>query len=103
MGEHQLRLWGYMILATEEYLAGAITLCQVIDQLKGSLDASELKREKLICEFYALWEPLEIQYACNLEMGTPFDDVKVRQGVEAMKEFLIRTKEEVSAYDPSSG
>ncbi|NOX58729.1 MAG: hypothetical protein GXP29_07725 [Planctomycetes bacterium] len=103
MGEHQLRLWGYMIEATEEYLADAITLRHVIGQLEGSLDASELKNEELIREFYALWEPLEIEYACNLEMGTPLDDAMLRQSVEAMRKFLIRTKERVYAYDPSAG
>ncbi|MCP4245735.1 MAG: hypothetical protein GY778_01680 [bacterium] len=108
MGEHQLRLWDQMLRAIEACLDGHMNLRDVVGNLEGSLYASELKDTKLIREFHAHWDPLygplETAYACSLELGTPFDEKdlerRLRPGLDAMRQFLLDSRERVEAYDP---
>jgi hypothetical protein len=89
-----------MIEATDHYLAQRISLREVVGHLEASLDASEMKDEDLIREFYDYWGPLEVAFACNLETGMPIDEVGIRREVEAMRAFLLRTRNRVKACDP---
>ena len=89
-----------MLRAIEDYLSGQMHLGRLVGFLEMSLDASELKDESLIRGFYECWEPLEVEYACNLEMGTPINEERLHHAVEAMKAFLLRTRALVEAYDP---
>lgn len=89
-----------MIRFLDDYLDGNLDLGTLIRSLEATLDASELKDERLKKAFYDHWGTFEIEFAVEKEMGTPIDQGRMRSAAIRMKEFLSRTLPDVLAYDP---
>lgn len=88
MNEHQIRLWQGMIDSIESYLRGETEdFYGIVGELEGALDASEIKDEILIDEWYEFWTPLEIRRAVER------NNVKKSKAIEelmGMKKFLLK-------------
>jgi hypothetical protein len=86
MNEHQKRLWQHMIDVIENYLdKNNENFHDVVGELEGALDASEIKNSELISEWYDYWTPLEVWRATDSQ-----DDDKegVIDALQRMKTFL---------------
>ena len=51
MDQHQRRIWGRMLESLDSYDEGKIDLSTLASQLKGFLEASDLRSERLVCDF----------------------------------------------------
>ena len=88
MNEHQHRLWENMIDLIEGYLNSETQdFCGIVGKLEGALDASEIKDNDLINQWYDFWTPLETRRAVE---GKEFNRTKAVQELTAMKEFLVK-------------
>ncbi len=87
MNEHQKRLWQSMIDFIQEYLDGKTKDFQgVVGKLEGALDASEIKDESLVKQWYEYWTPLETRRAVEGNNVTKNEAIKE---LSSMKEFLL--------------
>lgn len=100
MGEFQLRHWHRMVQFLDDYMVGNLDLETLIQSLEATLDASELKDERLRKEFYDRWGIFEIEFAVEKEMGVRVDQGRMKNAASRMKEFLNDTMQDVLAYDP---
>jgi hypothetical protein len=90
MNPHQQRLWQNMILLIESYVEGKNQdFSDVVGKLEGALDASEIKDNDLINQWYDFWTPLEIH--CSIE-GKNVNKELALQELKAMKNFLVKFK-----------
>lgn len=89
MDEHQARLWKNMIDLIESYLGNETQdFYGIVGKLEGALDASEIKDNDLINQWYDFWTPLEIRRAIE---GKEVKRTKAAiEDLVAMKEFLIK-------------
>ncbi len=86
--KHQIRLWKSMIEFIESYLNHETQdFYKVVGELEGALDASEIKDNDLINQWYDFWIPLEIRRAVQ---GNYVDRTKAEEELLAMKEFLLK-------------
>lgn len=61
MNMHQKELWQKMIDIIENYLLDRTDdFCSTVGNLEGALDASEIKDQVVINDWYDHWTPLEI-------------------------------------------
>jgi len=58
----------------------------IVGKLEGALDASEIKEEVLVSQWYDFWTPLEIRRAIE---GNDVDKNKAIEELTAMKLFLL--------------
>ena len=87
MNEHQKRLWDNMIDFIQEYLDGKTNdFYGVVGKLEGALDASEIKDESLVKQWYEYWTPLETRRA--VEGNDVAKNDAIRE-LSSMKEFLL--------------
>jgi hypothetical protein len=88
MNEHQHRLWKNMIGLIEGYLNNETQdFYGIVGKLEGALDASEIKDNDLINQWYDFWTPLETRRAVE---GKEVNRTKAVQELSAMKEFLVK-------------
>ncbi len=87
MTEHQKRLWQSMIDSIQSYLNGTTDdFVSLVGGLEGALDASEIKNELLVKQWYEFWTPLEIRRATE---GNKVDKDKALKELMSMKDFLL--------------
>ncbi len=92
MNEHQQRLWQNMIDLIRSCLNGETEdFYKVIGGLEGALDASEIKDEDLIHQWYDFWTPLEIRRAVE---GNHINKVKALEELKGMQNFLLSKQSE---------
>lgn len=90
MTEHQQRLWQTMIDLIQSYLEGKTEdFYGLVGKLEGALDASEIKDNTLINQWYDFWTPLEIRRAVE---GNNVDKEKAIRELKNMKSFLLDNK-----------
>jgi len=90
MNEHQNLLWQNMIDSIQKYLNGETKdFYDLVGKLEGALDASEIKDDALISQWYNYWAPLEVRRAIE---GNNVDKQKAVNELIKMKNFLIKTK-----------
>jgi hypothetical protein len=88
LNEHQRGLWIKMINLIESYLnVDNEDYYEIVGDLEGALDASEIKDSNLINEWYDFWGPLEIRRAIQ---GNNSDKIKAIEELNAMKNFLLK-------------
>lgn len=87
--EHQLRIWKEMIEKINDYLSGSEDYRVFVKRLEGLLDASEIKDQDLIKEWYKFWTPLEIYNADRIDTGKEAKKEEIIGEIKAMSEFLI--------------
>lgn len=88
MNEHQHRLWKNMVDLIESYLSNETQdFYSIVDKLEGALDASEIKDNNLINQWYDFWTPLEIRRAIE---SKEVNRDKAVEELTAMKVFLIK-------------
>jgi hypothetical protein len=91
MNEHQLRLLKNMINLIDSFLDNENQkFFDIVGELEGALDASEIKDTNLINQWYDFWTPLETRRV--LEGNQPNRDKAIEE-LEAMKSFLIKIYE----------
>ncbi len=59
----------------------------IVGKLEGALDASEIKDNDLINQWYDFWTPLETRRAVE---GKKVNRTKAIEELTAMKEFLLK-------------
>lgn len=92
MSEYQQRLWQSMIDLIQSYIEGKTEdFYSIVGNLEGALDASEIKNNDLVKEWYDFWTPLEIRRAIE---GNNVNKVKAIEELTLMKAFLLSKKEE---------
>ena len=92
MSEYQQRLWQSMIDLIQSYIEGKTEdFYSVVGNLEGALDASEIKDDALVKEWYDFWTPLEIRRAIE---GNNVNKGKAIEELTLMKAFLLRKKDE---------
>ena len=97
MNEHQRRLWQNMIDLIQSYLNGETEdFYKVIGGLEGALDASEIKDDDLIHQWYDLWMPLEIRRAVE---GNNINKIKALEELNGMQKLLL-SKQNQKKYLP---
>lgn len=90
MTDHQKRLWQSMIDEIQLYLDGKTDdFYGLVGKLEGALDASEIKDNLLINQWYDFWEPLEIRHSIE---GKNVDREKAIDELIKFKEFLLKFK-----------
>lgn len=88
MDEHQHRLWENMINLIDSYLNNETQdFYGIVGKLEGALDASEIKDNNLINQWYDFWTPLETRRAVE---GNEVNRTKAVEEMAAMKQFLIK-------------
>jgi hypothetical protein len=88
MNEHQHRLWESMIGLIDSYLNNeSQDFYGIVGKLEGALDASEIKDNDLVNQWYDFWIPLETRRAVE---GKRVDRHKAVEELNAMKEFLLK-------------
>ena len=88
MNEHQHRLWESMIGLIDSYLNDQNQdFYIIVGKLEGALDASEIRDNNLINQWYDFWTPLETRRA--VEGNQPNRDKAIEE-LKAMKSFLIK-------------
>ena len=88
LNEHQHRLWKSMIDLIESYLNNETQdFYGIVGKLEGALDASEIKDNDLINQWYDFWMPLE---TCRAVEGKEANRTKAVQELAAMQEFLLK-------------
>jgi polysaccharide pyruvyl transferase WcaK-like protein len=88
MNDHQHRLWESMIVLIDSYLNGDNQdLYRIVGKLEGALDASEIKDNNLINQWYDFWTPLETRRA--VEGNQPNKEMAVKE-LNAMKQFILK-------------
>lgn len=88
MNEHQHRLWKNMIDLIESYLSNETQdFYSIVGKLEGVLDASEIKDNDLINQWYDFWMPLENRRTVE---GKEVNRTKAVEELTAMKKFLIK-------------
>lgn len=88
MNEHQHRLWIGMIELIDSYLNDQNQdFYLIVGKLEGVLDASEIKDNNLIYQWYDFWTPLEIRRA--IEGNQPNRDKAIKE-LNAMRSFLLK-------------
>lgn len=88
MNEHQHRLWKNMIDLIESYLSNETQdFYSIVGKLEGLLDASEIKDNDLINQWYDFWMPLENRRTVE---GKEVNRTKAVEELTAMKKFLIK-------------
>ena len=93
--DHQKRLWQSMIDMISQYLEQPTSdFYGLVGNLKGALDASELKDTELITEWYEYWGPLEVLRASAACKGrkVAYDDAK--EDLKAMMQFLCSIEQD---------
>jgi hypothetical protein len=94
MNEHQKRLWKNMIDLIQSYLEGETEdFFRLVGGLEGALDASEIKDEVLIDQWYDFWTPLEIRRATE---GNNINKIEAKTELIKMKEFILKIISNVS-------
>lgn len=87
MNEHQHRLWETMINLIDEYLNNENQdFYALVGKLEGALDASEIKDNNLIQQWYDFWTPLEIRRAVE---GNKINKNKAMEELKTLKEFIL--------------
>jgi hypothetical protein len=87
MNKHQHRLWESMIVMIDGYINNeSQDFYGIVGKLEGSLDASEIKDNNLINQWYDFWTPLEIRRAVE---GKYPNRSKAIEELKAMKSFLV--------------
>jgi hypothetical protein len=81
LNDHQSRLWGDMLKSISCFRTGQLSYNNLVGNLEGGLDASELKDQRIIEQWYNHWIPLEI------ERATHGDSVKVSTIESHLKSF----------------
>ena len=90
MTNHQQRLWQSMIDLIQSYLNGQSSdFYSVVGKLEGALDASEIRDQTLVDQWYTFWTPLEIRRAIE---GNNVDKDKAIEELMVMKAFLVSEK-----------
>ena len=88
MNEHQQRLWESMVGLIDSYLNNEDRdFYEIVGKLEGALDASEIKDDSLITQWYDFWTPLEIRRA--VEGKKPNKDNAIKE-LKAMRSFLLK-------------
>ena len=77
-----------MIDLIQNYLDGETKdLYKLVGKLEGALDASDIKDDALINQWYDFWTPLEVRRSVE---GNNIDKQKAIEELIKMKEFLLR-------------
>ncbi len=80
-----------MIDLIQQYIYGDTKdFFKLVGQLEGALDASEIKDQELIENWYDFWTPLEIRRAVE---GNEINQEKAIKELKKMRDFLIKEKE----------
>jgi len=88
MTEHQKRLWQSMIDLIQSYLSGKTDdFVSMVGGLEGALDASEIKNELLVKQWYEYWTPLEIRRSVE---GNKVDKDMAIKELMSMRAFLLK-------------
>lgn len=88
MNEHQHRLWKNMVDLIEGYLNNETQdFYGIVGKLEGALDASEIRDNDVINQWYDFWTPLETR---RIVEGKEVNRDKAVQELTAMKEFLLK-------------
>jgi hypothetical protein len=88
MNKHQHRLWKNMVDLIESYLSNETQdFYGIVGKLEGALDASEIKDNDFINQWYEFWTPLEIRRAVE---GKEVNRTKAAEELIAMKKFLVK-------------
>lgn len=91
MDDHQLRLWGQMLRAVEDYRVGRKDFPSLVGELQGAMDAGDFRDYSLVKEWYALWTPLETYSAlCSEGLLPPASDLEAREKLEADVDAMYR-------------
>jgi hypothetical protein len=90
MTDHQKRLWQSMADLIQNYLDGKNEdFFLLVGKLEGALDASDIKDDILINQWYDFWTPLEIRRSIE---GNNIDKQKAIEELTRMKGFLLKNK-----------
>jgi polysaccharide pyruvyl transferase WcaK-like protein len=91
MTDHQKRLWQSMIDIIQDFVDRKNDdFCSLVGKLEGALDASDIKDDILINQWYDFWTPLEIRRSIE---ENNIDKRKAIEELEKMKKFLLKNKE----------
>jgi hypothetical protein len=90
MTNHQKRLWESMIDEIQHYLDGETEdFYGLVGRLEGALDASDIKDNLLINQWYDFWTPLEARRSI---VGNNVDKQKAIEELTNMQRFLLKNK-----------
>lgn len=90
MTDHQKRLWLSMIDMIQNYLDGKNEdFFSLVGNLEGALDASDIKDDILINQWYDFWTPLETRRSIE---GNNINRRKAVEELTKMKNFLLKNK-----------
>lgn len=89
MTDHQKRLWQSMADLIQNYLDQKTNdFSGLVSKLEGALDASDIKDDELVNEWYDFWTPLEIRRSIEK------NDVNKEKAIEElikMKKFMLKS------------
>lgn len=86
--ERQYQLWKNMIDTIDSYVNNKNQdFLYTLDQLEGEFDASEIKDNNIVRQWYDFWTPLEILEA---KEGNEVNKNKALQYLSPMKDFLLK-------------
>ena len=87
MDEHQRRVWGRMLERLDAHQGGEVGLGKLLADLRGLLDAADLRDRVLTDEFRSWFAPLEGQYALRTEPWAPAGLASDDALDEALRDF----------------
>jgi hypothetical protein len=85
MNEFQNRLWEGMLESIVDFRNGRLTYSDLVGKLEGALDASDIKNDTIIKEWYNCWTPLEIERATK---GNNIEKAVVENYIRHLEEFI---------------
>lgn len=74
-----------MLQKIEQFRHGELRYDELVGELEGALDASEIKDKNLVSKWYDLWTPLEIARASK---GCSIQPVEINNPLNAMVEMI---------------
>lgn len=88
--EFQYKLWKNMIDIIDSYIDNENQeFADIVSQLQGDLDASEIEDRNLVRQWYSFWDPLEILVAVEDMEGRKVHKAQALPYLIAMKKFLV--------------
>ena len=88
LNEHQKRLWKSMLKSIEDFRNGNIAYCNMVGELEGALDASDINNKEVSERWYDYWIPLEIERATK---GNCVESADVEIFINNLEKFINDT------------
>lgn len=96
MSDFQYQLWSKMIDTINDYLvAHKITFGEMVFKLEHILNLAEIQDAQILNKTEDFWWELEKVYASNLDAKVETNLLDVKDSVEKMRAFLVKTADKV--------